>query len=45
MGVKKGNDALHAKLERLLVERRPEILQILRDYHVPLMERPAAAKR
>ena len=45
MGVKKGNDALHAKLERLLVERRPEILQILRDYHVPLMERPAPAKR
>ena len=45
MGVKKGNDALHAKLERLLAERRPEILQILRDYHVPLMERPAAAKR
>jgi hypothetical protein len=36
MGVKKGNDALHARLERLLVERRPEILKILRDYNVPL---------
>jgi mxaJ protein len=49
MGVKKGNDALHARLERLLVERRAEIQQILRDYNVPLMEprasRPAAAKR
>src|SRR6185436_15268262 len=49
MGVKKGNDALHARLERLLVERRAEILQILRDYNVPLMEpqaaRPAPAKR
>ena len=45
MGVKKGNDALHARLERLLVERRPEILQILRDYNVPLLERPASAKR
>jgi quinoprotein dehydrogenase-associated probable ABC transporter substrate-binding protein len=45
IGVKKGNDALHAKLERLLVERRPEILQILRDYNVPLVDRPAPAKR
>ena len=44
MGVKKGNDALHARLERLLVERRPEILKILRDYNVPLLERPAPAK-
>jgi hypothetical protein len=42
MGVKKGNDALHARLERLLVERRAEILQILRDFNVPLMEPPAA---
>jgi quinoprotein dehydrogenase-associated probable ABC transporter substrate-binding protein len=49
MGVKKGNDALHARLERLLVERRAEILQILRDFNVPLMEpsaaRPGPAKR
>jgi len=45
MGVKKGNDALHAKLERLLVERRAEILKILQDYHVPLLEPAAPAKR
>jgi mxaJ protein len=45
MGVKKGNDALYARLERLLAARRPEILKILGDYHVPLVERPAAAQR
>jgi mxaJ protein len=45
MGVKKGNDALHAKLERLLVDRRGEILKILRDYNVPLLEPAAPAKR
>jgi quinoprotein dehydrogenase-associated probable ABC transporter substrate-binding protein len=49
MGVKKGNDALHARLERLLVDRRAEILRILRDFNVPLVEptaaRPGPAKR
>ena len=44
MGVKKGNDALHAKLERLLVERRAEILKILNEYSVPLLEPAAPAK-
>ncbi len=44
MGVKKGNGALHARLDRLLDRRQPEILQILRDYNVPLVERTAPAK-
>jgi mxaJ protein len=45
MGVKPGNDALHAQLERALDKRRPEIMKILSDYGVPVVERKAAATR
>ncbi|HEV8397309.1 MAG TPA: substrate-binding domain-containing protein [Vicinamibacterales bacterium] len=45
MGVKKGNDALHARLEALLQQRRPEIEQILKDFNVPLLPRKVSAKR
>ena len=45
MGVKKGNDALHARLEALLQQRRPEIEQILKDFNVPLLERKVTTKR
>jgi quinoprotein dehydrogenase-associated probable ABC transporter substrate-binding protein len=40
MGVKRGNDALHARLERVLARRRPEIVKILMDYGVPVLEKP-----
>ena len=45
MGVKKGNDALRARLEALLQQRRPEIEQILKDFNVPLLERKVTTKR
>ena len=45
MGVKKGNDALHARLEALLQQRRPEIEQILKDFNVPLLPRKVSTKR
>jgi mxaJ protein len=40
MGVKRGNDALHAQLESVLAKRRPEIMKILMDYGVPIVEKP-----
>jgi len=44
MGVKRGNDALLATLEKILETKRAEITKILKDYNVPLIER-AATKR
>jgi mxaJ protein len=44
MGVKKGDDALHARLEQLLERRRPEIAKLLAEYAVPLVE-PAKGPR
>jgi quinoprotein dehydrogenase-associated probable ABC transporter substrate-binding protein len=44
MGVRKGSDALHARLEQLLERRRPEIAKLLADYAVPLVDRKANAK-
>ena len=44
MGVRKGSDALHARLEQLLERRRPEIQKLLADYAVPLVDRKANAK-
>jgi len=45
MGVKKGNDALLKRLEKVLDQRQAEITKILKDYGVPLLERKATAKR
>ncbi len=45
MGVKKGNDALLKRLEKVLDQRQAEITKILRDYGVPLLERKVTAKR
>jgi mono/diheme cytochrome c family protein len=42
MGVKRGNDALHAQLERVLASRQADILGILEDYGVPVMGKAAA---
>ena len=43
MGVKRGDDALHAQVERALVRKRAEITKILMDYGVPLLQSQAAA--
>ena len=45
MGVKKGNDALYAKVEQVLEKRKPEIRKILMDYGVPLVDAKAGAPR
>src|SRR6266550_5577056 len=42
MGVKRGNDALSAAVEKALVRRRAEILGILNGYGVPLLEAKVA---
>jgi quinoprotein dehydrogenase-associated probable ABC transporter substrate-binding protein len=44
MGVKMGNTALKAQLEKVMDTRRAEILAILKDYNVPLVDRKAGAK-
>jgi quinoprotein dehydrogenase-associated probable ABC transporter substrate-binding protein len=44
MGVKRGNDALFARLEGLIDRRQAELTQILKDYGVPIVERKASAK-
>jgi len=38
MGVKKGNDALHARVEQVLDRRRTEIALILKEYAVPVLD-------
>jgi quinoprotein dehydrogenase-associated probable ABC transporter substrate-binding protein len=45
MGVKLGNDALKARLEKVIDARRADITKILNDYNVPLVERKAGPKR
>jgi quinoprotein dehydrogenase-associated probable ABC transporter substrate-binding protein len=44
MGVKKGNAALHARLDQELERRRPEIAKLLAEYAVPVVEARGAAK-
>jgi mxaJ protein len=41
MGVRKEDSALHDQIDTALVHRRAEINAILRDYRVPLVDRPA----
>jgi quinoprotein dehydrogenase-associated probable ABC transporter substrate-binding protein len=45
MGVKPGNEALHAKLEQVLTKRQAAITQILKDYGVPLLDRKVSPKK
>jgi mxaJ protein len=45
MGVKKGNDALHARLEKAIDGSRARIAAILEEYGVPLVQRKGDAKR
>jgi len=44
MGVKKGNDALRARLDDVLERRRAEIDKLLADYGVPLVQRKVTSK-
>jgi quinoprotein dehydrogenase-associated probable ABC transporter substrate-binding protein len=44
MGVKPGNDALRARLEKAIAARRVDIDAILRQYNVPLVSRKRDAK-
>jgi quinoprotein dehydrogenase-associated probable ABC transporter substrate-binding protein len=44
LGVRKGDAALKAQLEQILVKRQSEIQKILKDYGVPLVDRKADAK-
>jgi mxaJ protein len=44
MGVKKGNDALRARLQKVLDSRQAEITKILTDFGVPLLDRKVNAK-
>ncbi len=44
MGVKPGDDELRAKLEKVLVAKHIEIMNILKDYGVPLLEGKVESK-
>lgn len=44
MGVRKGDDALRARLEQALERKRSEIQKILKDYGVPLLDGKADTK-
>jgi mxaJ protein len=41
MGVKRGDDALYARVEKAIEKNRDEITKILKDYGVPLLDRKA----
>ena len=45
MGVRKGNDALYARVQQALTRHRAEIDRILKDFNVPVLERKASATR
>ena len=45
MGVKRGNEALRARLEKVLDAKHTEITKILQDYGVPLVERKVDPRR
>jgi ABC-type amino acid transport substrate-binding protein len=44
MGVRPGDDALRARLEKAMIENRAAITKILEDYGVPLLDRKVEAK-
>jgi len=45
MGVKRGEDALYARLEQVIDKRQAEIARILHEYGVPVMDRQVPLKR
>ena len=44
MGVRPGDDALRARLERMLITKQEEIRRILQNYGVPLLDRKTGSK-
>jgi len=44
VGVRRGDDALRARVEKAIGRRRAEISKILKDYGVPLLDRRVDAK-
>lgn len=44
MAVRKGDDALRDALNRVLAEKRPQIVALLKSYGVPLIEPPEVAE-
>jgi len=45
MGVRKGNDALYARVQQALTHHKSEVEQILKEFNVPLLERKASTAR
>jgi mxaJ protein len=45
MGVKKGNDALFARVQQALARHRADIDRILNDFNLPLLERKASSAK
>ena len=45
MGVRKGNDALYARVQQSLTRHRAEIDRILKEFNVPVLERKASVTR
>jgi quinoprotein dehydrogenase-associated probable ABC transporter substrate-binding protein len=43
LGVRKGDQALKAKLENILTEKRPDIVALLRDFGIPTLPMPTQA--
>lgn len=41
MGVRKGDDALRATLDRIITEKRPQITALLESYGIPLVQMPS----
>ena len=44
MGVRRGDDALRAQVEKAIGRKRAEISKILKDYGVPLLDGKVDAK-
>ena len=44
MGIRPGDEALRARVQRALDAKQPEIEKILKNYGVPMLERKAEAK-
>ena len=45
MGVRKGNDALYARVQQALTKHRADIDRILKEFNVPVLERKASVTR
>jgi mxaJ protein len=44
MGIRRGDDVLHDRVEKAIERNRADITKILKDYGVPLLDRKADSK-